>query len=594
MIRFELRGAALAFGALVALVATASVACEQAREVDHELPLLRSAGPQALTFLHRPGGVGNHELPEAMGGGVALFDYDHDGSLDVYLAQSGRIRTPGRKRRGGAKARNALFAGDGQGHFAQVENAAGAGDNGYGQGVAVGDADGDGWDDLLSLNWGPNRAYRNVGGRFEDVTSDWGLDTGEEWSISAAFFDADGDGDLDLYVVNYLTCLPASYVELGDAEGFSSYPHPDRYPGQQDRLHANRGGGQMVDVTLESGIEQPIGKGLGVVATDVDLDGFADLYVANDSTPNFLFHNRSGGGARGGTSEPDTLRFVELGQDLGVAYNENGRSEAGMGVDTGDVDEDGDFDLFVTNLDQETNTLYLNGVKRDAGGLTGTFRDASRRSGMATASRPLVGFGTLLNDVDGDGDLDVFVVNGHIIDNITDYTDMESYPQPNHLFLGTGTGRFEPVAGDWAGTDLEQLEVSRGCAAGDLDGDGDLDYVVSGIGATPQVFLGAPRWEHGLSLGLEGPAGNPRGLGASLRLELEDGRSLLRRIDAGRSYASSSDPRLVLGLTAGVRSVAILWPGGQAERFATEPTRFRGAQTLKYGSGEPTRFDAAP
>jgi hypothetical protein len=548
-------------------------------------PLLRATSPAGLDFRHRTGGVGKRELPEAMGGGVALLDHDRDGDLDLYLVQSGAMRgEPVERKRG---ARNALYAGDGRGAFQKVAGAAGANDDGYGQGVAVGDVDGDGWDDLIALNWGPNRAYRNVEGRFVDATAAWSLDSGDDWSVSATFVDADGDGDLDLYVVNYLTCAPGSYVALGEPDGFSSYPHPDRYPGQQDRLFANEGGARMRDVTAGSGVEQPTGKGLGVVATDCDLDGFADLYVANDSTPNFLFRNLSG-------LSPDGLRFAEVGHELGVAYNEDGRSEAGMGVDTGDIDEDGDLDLFVTNLDQETNTLYLNETARGADGLSGRFRDAARRSGMATASRPLVGFGTLLNDVDGDGHLDVFVANGHIIDNIGDYTDMESYPQPNHLFLGDGTGRFAAVAGELAGTDLETLAVSRGVASGDLDGDGDLDYVVGTIGGEPQVFLGSPRWVCWLSLALAGPGGNPHGLGASLRVELEDGRTFLRRIEAGRSYASSSAPRLVLGLSSGVRAVLVLWPGGFAERFETSPAGFRGEQSLRYGDGTPTRFDGAP
>ncbi len=536
--------------------------------------LFEDGGERGIEFRHRPGGVGNRELPEAMGGGVALIDFDRDGDLDLYLSQSGLVRDPSAPRE--SDARNALYANDGSGSFRLEPEAAGAADPGYGQGVAVGDIDGDGWDDVLSLNWGPNRLYRNRAGKFEEVE----LCTTDGWSVGATFFDAEGDGDLDLYVANYLACEPGSHVRLGHPGGFDSYPHPDRYDGAQDQFFVNVDRGTFRDGTQAAGFEQVLGKGLGVVATDVDLDGWSDLYVANDSTPNFFFHNRG------------ELRFEEVGQRLGVAFNEDGRSEAGMGVDTGDVDEDGDLDLFVTNLDQETNTLYLNPFEEMRGkptkALELSFRDATRFSGMAQASRPLVGFGALLADIDGNGHLDVFVANGHIIDNIDKFTDMESYPQPNHVFLGNGQASFRLAEPALVGPALLVEAVSRGSACGDLDGDGDLDYVIGSIGGEPQLLFGRPRWVDWLSLTLAGPEGNPHGLGASVRLLFEGGTSFLRRIEAGRSYASSSAPVLVTGLPDRVVAIEVLWPGGAAERW--EAPEFSEHRELAWGSGTPVDF----
>ncbi|MFT7663995.1 MAG: hypothetical protein ACI87A_002223, partial [Planctomycetota bacterium] len=420
--------------------------------------LLENGGERGIGFQHRTGGMGNRELPEAMGGGVAMIDFDGDGDLDLYFSQSGSMRSAGGVRKPGS--RNELYSNDGSGHFEFVPGAAGAADSEYGQALAVGDIDGDGWDDLLSLNWGPNRLYRNTNGQFSEAVLDQTLN----WSLGATFFDAEGDGDLDLYVVNYLACEPGSFARLGDPTGFDSYPHPDRYFGEQDQFFVNDGTGVFEERTQQAGFEVVLGKGLGVVATDCDLDGLIDLYVANDSTPNFLFHNAGG------------LQFQEVGQAWGVAFNEDGRSEAGMGVDSGDLDGDGDFDLFVTNLDQETNTLYENQFdKKQALPISNDknlFRDVTRFSGTARGSRPLVGFGALLNDIDGNGHLDIMVVNGHIIDNIDQFTDMESYPQSNHVYLGNGAGRFEMADSLVVGPAISALSVSRGSACGDLDGDG--------------------------------------------------------------------------------------------------------------------------
>lgn len=530
--------------------------------------LVDRTAESGLSHEHVHGGVGNRELPETMGGGAAILDFDQDGDLDVYLVQSGPVRRPnGREQR--RAARNSLFANAGDATFTEVDGAAGAGDTGYGQGVTAGDANGDGRDDLVVLNWGPNELYLNRGGRFDAAGEELGLARADEWSVSGAFLDADGDGDLDLYVVNYLVSPPAVHRQMGLPGGFPGYAHPDRFDGVADRFYVNEDG-RFVDRTEAAGLRRPSGKGLGIVPTDIDLDGNVDLYVANDSTPNFLFRGLG------------DATFEEIGTRVGTAYNDAGQTEAGMGVDTADVDDDGDLDLFVTNLDGETNTLYRN---EHAAGRQ-RFRDATRSAGLAAPSMHLVGFGALFADVDLDMHLDLLVVNGHVLDNADKTSDTRTHAQPNQLFLGDGTGRFDPVPPERAGANLDRPTVSRGTAMGDLDGDGDLDFIVATNNGSAQLLCGNLEREARLALRLEGPAGNPRGVGSSVWLELADGRRLLRRAESSRSYGSASDPTVITGVTSDVVAVEVLWPGGDRERWSDLPTPFTGAQTLRYGSGE--------
>jgi hypothetical protein len=529
-----------------------------------------------IDFAHAQGGVGNRELPETMGGGVALLDFDGDGDFDVFFSQSGALRAKAGEPDDLSSRADALFANDGSARFERVPDAAGAAGASYGQGSAVGDFDGDGRDDLLALNWGPNTLWRNAGGRFEDASRAAGISDEDAWSVSAAFFDAEGDGDLDLYVVNYLASPPGSYedprINPGAPGPFRAYAHPDRFYALPDRYYQNDGAGRLVEASEVSGLAVVPGKGLGVLATDVDLDGFPELYVANDSTPNFLFWNRGDG------------TFEERGPRSGTAFNDYGRTEAGMGVDAADVDGDLDLDLFVTNLDLETNTLYLNESGASASAM---HRDRTNAAGLAEPSRLRVGFGALFLDADRDGDQDLVVVNGHVIDNVESVADNRLYAQPNQLYLNDGPARFR-VAPDALVPGFERRTVSRGSALGDLDGDGAPDLVVGNNGGAPQVFLGTPptgaRW---LALALEGAPGNRRGLGAKVTLELDDGRALLRTVEAARSYGSASEPAVFTGLPAPVRAVQILWPGGTRERWDALALPFEGRQSLTRGSGEP-------
>lgn len=521
-----------------------------------ELLLTDATSSSGIDFVHEPGLAGFRELPETMGAGVGLLDAEGDGDWDLYFVQSGPMRRqknePSRE-----SGRNALYLNDGDARFGAAPDAAGAADDGYGQGVSVGDVDGDGWDDLFVLNWGPNQLYLNRGGRFE---ASGGIEPGDRWSVSGCFVDIDADGDLDFYEVNYLVCPPDSHLDSsinGDVpNAFKYYPHPDHFRAEHDRLWLNDGTGQFRDASSEVGLDVVPQKGLGVVATDVDLDGWPDLYVTNDSTPNLLFHNQAG---RNGGS----LAFDSIERSAGVAYNDDGMTEAGMGVDAGDVNGDGRFDLFATNLDVETNTLYLNRSESDRI----RFVDFTRRAKIAAPSKDYVGFGVLFEDVNSDGSLDLLVANGHIMDNIGELTDARSYAQPNQLFLGDGEGGFDLAPAELVDPALASPTVSRGLVPGDLDGDGDLDFVVSNNAEGPQLYLGRTAPGECVRITCSAGAGNPRGLGATLRLVCSDGSELLRRIEASRSYGSAGEPIVNTGLPASLEHVEVLWPGGVWERF---------------------------
>lgn len=549
------RGAASALAAALGLGACAA----------EPPPLLRPIPGPALSFVHQTGAQGARELPETMGAGAALFDADLDGDQDLYLVQSGPLRTPDGSEDRSAAA-NVLLLNDGRGAFEIAPQALGADDRGYGQGVAVGDADGDGRDDLFVLNWGPNALYLNRPEGFRATQ----LPAADQWSVSGTFVDVDGDGDLDFYEVNYVVAPPDSHRDPTinpEAPGvYRHYPHPDLFKAEPDRLLINADRGRFEVAGPEWGLSHPPQKGLGVVAFDADLDGWPDLYVTNDSTPNFLLWNQAG------------RSFREIGKQAGCALNADGLTEAGMGVECADVDLDGDLDLFCTNLDQETNTLYLNETKA---GQPPRFRDRTRASGLAEPSRPWVGFGTLFEDLDGDGDRDLLVANGHIIDNVQQVSDVRRHAQANQVFLGNGQAQFTllPLVGPAA--EFARPTVSRGLYCGDLDGDRALDFVETLNGGTPRVFLGGRPAD--LWIEASAGAGNPRGLGARLWVELEDGRRLLGAIESGRSYAGACQPVWCTGLPSPARAIEVLWPGGSRERFEAGP--FRGAVRLTQGSG---------
>lgn len=508
--------------------------------------LLRDATPGSglADVRHYAAKTPSRFLPETMSGGVAVFDANDDGLLDIYLVNArpieGSVVPP-------MPPANRLFVGVGALRF--EEALAGLEDEGFGMGVAIGDADGDGALDVYVTNWGPNVLFRReVPGRFAAAAR--GVED-KRWSVSAGFFDADRDGDLDLYVVNYLRysleLQAAAFTAPGESLG-DAYPNPDKFDGVHDALYRNDGRGHFADASEESGVRAVLpGKGLGVVFADFDDDGDSDVYVANDSSPNFLFVNDGAG------------RFQDLAGRAACAFNRDGISEASMGVDVGDIDDDGRLDVVVTHLELETNTLYVQSPGDEL-----RFRDRTREVGLALPSLTPTGFGVLFQDFDADGWLDLFVANGGLHDNITRFHPDREYAQQDTFLRGTARGRF--VAVD-AGPHFQTRHVGRGAASGDLDGDGDPDVVIANSDGAllvlENVAADDARW---IALSLHDPGGPTEGARVTLHAA---GRRQVRDVGRARSYASASDAELFFGLGTAdaIDAVEVRWPSGETDRF---------------------------
>jgi len=510
------------------------------------------ARERGLDFVHDQGGGGRRYAVEVMGSGGGFLDYDGDGDLDILLLNGAPL--PGTPPRQPAP-RNRLFRNDGSGRFEDATEASGLGHPGYAMGLAVGDVDSDGDPDVLVTAFGPDVFFRNLGhGRFQEATDAAGLND-TRWTSSAVFFDYDGDGDLDLYVAGYLDLDPAAYrpCRIG---GVEVHCGPDSFSGIPDRLYRNDGTGRFEDVSAESGVGAPSGKGLGVVAGDLDGDGDQDLYVANDGTPNFLWINRS---------EKGLTRFDEEAVLFGAAYGETAAAEAGMGVDLGDYDGDGDLDIVCTNLESETASLY-----RNESGVALT--ESSFPAGIGAPTLPHVGFGVRFLDYDTDGDLDLLMTQGHIMDNVAELRQGASYPQPNLLFENDGRGTYRTPCPDCLPTG-----IGRGLATGDMDGDGDLDVLITNSGGRPFLLDNVARRDgSAIGIRLEGrDESNRDGYGALVRWPAF-GSTAVRLVQAGGSYASSSDPRLLLAVPAGTRqqTVSITWPSGRVESVDLEASAY--------------------
>jgi enediyne biosynthesis protein E4 len=504
-----------------------------------------------LNFIHDPRVSGKYFFPEVMGSGCALFDYDNDDDLDIYLISGGQ---------------NQLFQQQADGTFEDVTNNSGLGDRGFGMGVAVADIDNDGDVDVFVTNYGPDQLYRNNGnGTFTNITQQSGIQT-NGWSTSAVFFDYDRDGFLDLYIARYVKVNPA--VVCTDRAGRKDYCGPDGYDAEPDLLYRNQGNGTFTDVSESSGIHRHSRKGLGVVTGDFNFDGYMDLYVANDREPNTLWINEKNG------------TFQDMSLQLGVALNALGRSEASMGVAVGDVNQDNKPDLFVTNLRDETNTLYLNN------GALG-FEDESISSGLGLPSLPFTGFGTGFFDFNQDGNLDVVVVNGRVtrgalLTNNQPPQYWHPYMEPSLLFENLGNGHFKNIS---AGSFTSGLQNARGLAFGDIDNDGDIDLLINNCGGPARLFRNdfSPK-AHWLMLRAFDPALNRDAYGAKITVSC-DGKNLTRWVNPGYSYLSSNDPRVHFGLgSATSAEIHIEWPDGKKESFGS--VRADQILTLHKGSGK--------
>lgn len=500
----------------------------------------RDAG---ITFRHVNGASPAKHFEETMGSGGLFFDADDDGWIDIFLVDGGSIADPAVAR----TARHRLYRNQRNGTFADITAASGIGHARYGMGACAGDYDNDGRVDLYITNAGPNLLYRNLGGgSFADVTQKAGVGSAL-WSTSCAFADIDRDGDLDLFVTNY--------VELGkDRNRFCGntrppmrvYCHPLNFQSSPNVFYRNAGNGTFVDATKASGIAGHKGNGLGVAVGDYDDDSWPDVFVANDAVPNFLFHNQGG------------KTFTETALVAGVAVASDGSARAGMGTVFGDYNGDGRLDLIVTNHETEMHSLF-----RNTGGL---FADATVESGVGPATLPYVGFGVVFADYDNDGDLDVSIVNGHVIDNVAQVRSGGKHAQPHLLLENTGGNRFRSVARD-AGSGLAADRVGRTLAAGDIDNDGDLDFLTTANGGTAAVLRNESGYRaNALLVKLVAGGGNRDAIGARIRLTAGS-RTQLREVFTGGSYLGQSDIRQHFGLGVATRvdRIEVRWPDGKTE-----------------------------
>ena len=494
--------------------------------------------PRGLNFTHQNSPTPQKYLIETMGGGVALLDYNNDGLLDIFLVNSGKLTSPMQTPENFSRHEplywNRLFRQNRDGSFTDVTAAAGlsnAGDGNYGMGVAVGDYDNDGYADLYVTSYGKNILYHNNGdGTFTDVTAKAGV-AGGGWSVSAGFFDYDNDGKLDLFVTRYMDWdLKHSKTCGGE---WHTYCPPEEFPATTNILYHNNGDGTFTDVSQQSGIAGKKGRALGVAFADYDEDGFTDIFVANDGMQQYLFHNNGNG------------TFTERGLEAGAALSEDGRRLSGMGVVFQDYDNDGKPDVIVTELPRE---IY--GVYHNEGG--GSFSYRSLETGLGMLSSGSSGWGVGLEDFDNDGWKDLFVAQGHVLDNVERIDPSLRYREMPLLAMNQH-GRFEK-----ADAGVSSPLVARGAAFGDLNNDGWQDAVMTVLGGRPQVFLNHGGKQHWLTVSLRGTRSNRDGLGARVRV---NGQT--RVATTAGSYLSASDKRVHFGLgTAETAKVEILWPSG--------------------------------
>jgi hypothetical protein len=541
-------------GAVVAVALPASVLLVSVATAQSPIQLRDVTAQTGINFRHTDGGSGRRYIMETVTAGLALFDYDGDGDVDVYFVNGAPLQ--------GTKVdvppTNALYRNDGGFRFTDVTAEAGVGDTGYGLGVAVADYDNDGDPDVYLNNYGPNVLYRNNGdGTFTDATQESGTRGGnKKVGAGACFLDIEGDGDLDLYASSYLDFTYQTHFH-NVWMGYHVYPGPDHYEPNADTLYRNNGDGTFTDVSAASGVAAALGRGMGMICADYDNDGDTDIFVANDSTANFLFENNGSG------------KFEEVGLLMGVAYDLYGLRQGSMGVDCGDYDNDGLLDFYQTSYQGQLALLY-----RNLG--AGLFDDVTFATGAGQGTVPHVTWGNGLVDLDNDGDRDLFVACGHLYDNVDLFSDVASYRVRNLLLrntlMETGEAKFVDVSGESGDGMLPKLS-SRGAAFDDLDNDGDLDVVILNSRSEPTILRNdSPGGHHWLQVRLQGVRTNRDGVGARVHVVAGD-LALIDEVHSGRSYQSHYGTRLHFGLGERDRvdRVEVRWIGGGVDVVENVP-----------------------
>jgi len=525
------------------------------------------AAAAGLKFRHVAGSEKAYIL-EATGSGVAIFDYDNDGRMDIFLVNATKFQFG----EGEPQPTSRLFRNQGELRFEDVTGKAGLGRSGWGQGVCAGDYDNDGFDDLLVTYYGPNALYHNnADGTFRDVTAEAGLPVaGTRWSTGCAFFDYDRDGRLDLAVANYLEFDRAKIPRPGDSQfcvykGMPVMCGPRGLPGGTNLLYRNQGAGKFADVSVKTGFDKPSGYyGFTVLTGDFDNDGWTDVYIACDSTPSILLHNNGG------------RSFTDLGVISGAAFNEDGQEQAGMGAAAADFNNDGWLDIVKTNFSDDTPNLYVN--NRD-----GTFTDLTYRGGLGVHNR-FLGWGVGFLDLDHDGWKDLVMVNGHVYAAIDKLGLTSRYRQEKNVYWNLRNGAFLDL-GRQAGPGILEPRPGRGAAFGDLDNNGTIEVVINNIDEAPSLLVNRGEAGHWLKVRLRGTRSNRSGIGARVTVTA-GGRSLIDEVRSGGSYISHNDMRLDFGLgeVRQADSIRVRWPSGRVETFpAAEANR---EVLLEEGKGQ--------
>lgn len=508
--------------------------------------LLRDVTKQTgITFVHTDGGSGRHYIMETVSAGLALFDYDNDGDVDIYFLSGAPLKGT----EVDVKPANALYRNDGNWKFTDVTEQAGVGDPGYGLGVTAGDYDNDGDLDIYLNNYGPNVLYRNNGdGTFTDVAQKAGVDNGFHVGAGTCFLDMDKDGDLDLYVSIYLDFSYEKHVNT-TTKGFPVYANPRFYPPMPDYLYRNNGDGTFTDVSKPSGVGNHAGWGMGIVCGDYDNDGDTDVFIGNDVGENFLFQNDGTG------------KFEEVGLMTATAYDLHGDEQGSMGVDCGDYDNDGLLDFYVTSYQGQLATLYRN-LGSDI------FEDVTLITGSGAGTLPHVTWGNSFVDFDNNGFRDIFVACGHLQVNVEKFDDTTTYTARNILLMNTGDGKFIDIS-DQSGDGMKIKLSSRGAGFDDLDNDGDVDVVILNSRREPTILRNdSPSKGHWLQVCLQGAKTNRDGIGAHIKVSAGD-LTLIDEVHSGRGYQSHYGSRLYFGLgnREKVDRIEVRWIGGQVDVF---------------------------